>query len=137
MRRLGSTVPHLAAADTVGADDLVIELTAETYEYFMRRTSMAGLVVLLEVYSDRCPHCINFVPNFTRTAQRLKQIFPHNAIVARLDGAKQIVPRELDIRYYPSFFAISPAFDRPIAFNGDRSTDALVEFVHDVIKASP
>lgn len=117
-------------------DDLVVELTSDTYDYFMRRMAMARLVVLLEVYSDRCPHCVNFVPNYTRVAQLLKKSYPHDVIVARLDGAKHVVPRELDIRYYPSFFAISPAFEGPIAFNGERSTKELFAFVQNVLKAA-
>eukprot|EP01062_Namystynia_karyoxenos_P028854 TRINITY_DN21798_c0_g1_i1.p1 TRINITY_DN21798_c0_g1~~TRINITY_DN21798_c0_g1_i1.p1 ORF type:complete len:534 (+),score=166.37 TRINITY_DN21798_c0_g1_i1:80-1603(+) len=83
--------------------------------------------VLLLVHAPWCGYCQAMVPDFDEVARKLE---PERWVrVARIDGTKNDLPAELEVRSYPTVVLIQSRTNNVIYYDGDRSATSLMSFV--------
>ena len=113
----------LAASDETEMEDLVVELTDETFSTMVSETRF----MMVEFYAPWCGHCQNFAPQYSEAARSLKDS-QTEVKFAKLDATSQRETAEMmGIEGFPAFKLFRNG--KPIDYSGERSAAGMVEWI--------
>lgn len=103
----------------------VVELTDKNLADFLSQNEN----VLLEFYSEGCPHCEEFAPIYNDIAKRVKSS-GLSVQVARIDGNKhEESTNEYGIQGFPTVFFVNSKRNIKSEYSGERTADAVLKFL--------
>jgi protein disulfide-isomerase A1 len=107
-----------------GEQGLVTKLVASTYNKLVMENDKDVLVLF---YSPTCEHCSAMAPNYEDVGALLQPYAKH-VVIAKIDGTRNDVwPK---VHSYPTLKLFrSGSKDRPVTYEGNRTTGDLVEFL--------
>ena len=84
--------------------------------------------IMLIFYAPWCNHCKEFMPKYEEAANKLKE--NDKLILAKIDGSANEV-ENITISGFPTlfFFPGNKKNEKPIQYNGKRTTEDLIEFI--------
>ncbi|KAM4606367.1 protein disulfide-isomerase A4 [Polymixia lowei] len=104
----------------------VLVLTDNTFDNFIENKD----TVLVEFYAPWCGHCKQFIPEYEKIAQTLKENDPPIP-VAKVDATKASdLASRFDVSGYPTFKILKKG--EPVDYDGDRTEKAIVARVKEV-----
>ena len=85
--------------------------------------------IMLIFYAPWCNHCKEFMPKYEEAANKLKE--NDKLILAKIDGSANEV-ENITISGFPTlfFFPGNKKNEKPIQYNGKRTTENLIEFIN-------
>lgn len=91
--------------------------------------------VLLEFYTQDCPHCEEFSPIFLEAAKQMKFMSNLNHVkIAKIDGQKhEEITNEYDVKGFPLLKLISLKHGFNVDYLGERKSENIVKFVENRI----
>jgi len=111
------TTTSAAAVDQLGANET--KLTPDNYDAF---TKQAG-VVLVDVYSPTCPHCIKIAPILTELSNEYVGKVHIGKLSVGIDANRNfILAREKDFAYVPAIWIYKDGVVKE-SFTGEKTKD--------------
>ncbi|XP_058946972.2 uncharacterized protein [Pocillopora verrucosa] len=110
---------------------LVEELTENTFDNYLTVSNLA----IVDFFAPWCPHCKSFAPEYEQAASKA-QAEKLNAFFAKVDcaGSGKSLCSKLDIKFLPTVRLFRDG--KPLGdYSGERSADAVLEFLQKAIKA--
>jgi len=84
--------------------------------------------VLVEFYAPWCGHCKSLAPKYEKLGQAFKD--QDSIVIAKIDATENDTP--VDIRGFPTLmFFPANGKDAPVTYEGDRTEEAMAEFVRE------
>ena len=109
--------------------DAVVDLTTHNFKQVLSGDDPAWLV---EFYAPWCGHCKSLVPEYRKAAKLLDGV----AKVGAVDMTKhESFGQQYGIQGFPTIKLFVGKNPKPIDYNGDRTSAAMVEFVKRELKA--
>jgi protein disulfide-isomerase A1 len=113
--------------DDILESDYIKELHLKTFQNFLKENDY----VLLEFYTEGCPHCQEFAPIFLEAAKEMKFTPELSQVkIAKIDGQKyEEVTNSYDVKGFPDVKLISLKNGIQADYFGERTVQSLVKFV--------
>jgi protein disulfide isomerase len=109
----------------VESGDSVVDLTDKTLNEFLQNNEH----VLLEFYTEGCPHCEEFAPIYSDLGRQVAST-GLNVKVARIDGNKnEESSTEWGIQGFPTVKYVNLKNNIKSDYNGDRSVEAIIKYL--------
>ena len=79
--------------------------------------------------APRCGHCKALAPEYAEAARRLGESHP-NVVLAKFDATEHNAPPPFEISGYPTIYFVPRGADStPVVYEGERTADAIVEYI--------
>jgi protein disulfide-isomerase A1 len=103
----------------------VVELTDSTLKNFLNQNEN----VLLEFYTEGCPHCEEFAPVYNDIAKHIKSN-GLNVQVAKIDGNKfEELTNEYGVQGFPTVYFINTNKNITSEYSGERTVEAVSRYL--------
>lgn len=89
----------------------------------------SGKDIMVEFYAPWCGHCKALKPEYNKLAATFKD--DDSVTIAAMDATANSVPKEFDVKGYPTLYFISSKSKKAIPYNGDREADQMAQFIKD------
>ena len=89
----------------------------------------SGKDIMVEFYAPWCGHCKALKPEYKKLAESFKD--DADVVIAAMDATAHTVPKEFDVKGYPSIYFMSSKGKKPVSYNGDREADAMAQYIKD------
>ena len=89
----------------------------------------SGKDIMVEFYAPWCGHCKSLKPEYKRLADMFKD--DSSVTIAAMDATANTVPKEFDVKGYPTLYFLSSKGKKPVPYNGDREADEMAKFIKD------
>ena len=120
----GTLTPHVKSEPIPESnDEPVTVVVGKTFEDIVMDESKD---VLIEFYAPWCGHCKSLAPKYDKLGEMFKA--NANVIIAKVDATANDTP--VDIKGFPTI-KFYPAGDKsnPLTYDGERSEDAMFEYI--------
>ena len=113
--------------DDILESDYIKELHPKTFHNFLKENDY----VLLEFYTEGCPHCQEFAPVFLEAAKDMKFTKELSQVkIAKIDGQKyEEITNTYDVKGFPDVKLISIKHGIQADYFGERKVESLIKFV--------
>lgn len=129
----GKIAPHLRSQPVPEKQEgAVYELVGKTFDQIVLDESKD---VFVEFYAQWCGHCQKLAPIYEEVAQKLADV--ENLVIAKIDAAENDTPNSgVEIQGFPTlYFYPAGAKNAPIAYEGERTAEAMIDFVKNHLSA--
>ena len=107
----------------------VIELTDATLNQVLSQNEF----VMLEFYTEGCPHCEEFAPIYEEFGKSVKSP-GMNLLVTKIDGNKnELSSTEWGIQGFPTIKFVNLKNDIKLDYHGERSVESMMKFIDNKI----
>lgn len=127
----GSVTPTLNSAPVPESNDAGVKIVVGSQ--FNDIVLDKSKDVFLEVYAPWCGHCKNLAPTWDKLGDQANALKDAGLVIAKMDGTENDVPPEgnFQVEGFPTLKFFKAETNEIVDYNGDRSYEDLVRFIHE------
>jgi len=107
------------------SDSKVVAVNKENHDEIVNGSTD----VMIEFYAPWCGHCKQLKPQYKKVADHFAD--DDSVTVAAFDATSSTIPTQYNVEGYPTLFFVPKGSKTPIPYEGDRSSQAIVNFINE------